>query len=174
MPFTAAEIAQHLQGEVLGDASIVLNSFAPADRAQAGDLTFAENADYFARAEQSAASAIIVDGDFHVEQDPDSRAECAHRVRQSAGIIFPEPIFPAGVHPTAIIARHGRVDPTAHIGPYCVVHERVRIGARSILQGGNHVGGGLPTGRGSEFISERHALRAQRKSAIAFAFMRAP
>ena len=32
------------------------------------------------------------------------------------------------------------MDPTAHIGPYCVVGESVRIGARSVLQGGNHVG----------------------------------
>ena len=62
MPFTAAEIASHLQGEVVGDPTTILNGFAPADRAQAGDLTFAESEGYFVRAEQSAASAIIVDG----------------------------------------------------------------------------------------------------------------
>ena len=48
----------------MGDGFLVLNSFAPADRAQPGDLTFAENESYFARAEQSAASAILVDGKF--------------------------------------------------------------------------------------------------------------
>ena len=42
----------------------MLKSFAPAERAQAGDLTFAENEDYFARAEQSAATAIIADKRF--------------------------------------------------------------------------------------------------------------
>ena len=64
MPFTAAEIARQIQGEVIGDSSVILNHFAPADRAQSGDLTFAENADYFEQAERSAASAIIVDGKF--------------------------------------------------------------------------------------------------------------
>ena len=64
MPYTAAEIAQRLGGEVIGDKSLVINGFAPADRAQTGDLTFAENESYFARAEQSAASAIIVDGPY--------------------------------------------------------------------------------------------------------------
>ena len=59
MPYTIADIAKRLGGEVLGDASLVLKGFAPADRAQPGDLTFAENESYFARAEQSAASAII-------------------------------------------------------------------------------------------------------------------
>ena len=61
MPYTAAEIAKLLGGEVVGNPSLVLKGFAPADRAQPGDLTFAENENYFARAEQSAASAIIVE-----------------------------------------------------------------------------------------------------------------
>ena len=56
MPYTAAEIAKHLAGEVIGDASIQLKGFAPADRAQHGDLTFAENDSYFVRAEIGRAS----------------------------------------------------------------------------------------------------------------------
>ena len=50
MPYTAAEIAKLLGAEVLGDATLLLKGFAPADRAQPGDLTFAENESYFARA----------------------------------------------------------------------------------------------------------------------------
>src|SRR3954462_11182212 len=105
MPFTAAEIAKHLQGEVLGDASATLNTFAPADRAQPGDLTFAENADYFSRAEQSAASAIIVDGEFNSPKKilirvPNARVAFAKALTLS----FPEPTFAAGIHPTAVIA----------------------------------------------------------------------
>jgi len=146
MPFTAAEIAKHLQGEVLGDATAVLNAFAPADRAQPGDLTFAENPEYFARAEQSAASAIIVDGQFTSKKIlirvPNARIGFA----KALALFFPEPILPAGVHPTAIVTPGAQVDPTAHIGPYCVVHEKVRIGARSILQGGNHIGVGAQLG----------------------------
>jgi UDP-3-O-[3-hydroxymyristoyl] glucosamine N-acyltransferase len=146
MPFTAAEIAKHLQGELLGDATAVLNAFAPADRAQSGDLTFAENPEYFARAEQSAASAIIVDGEFTSQKIlirvPNARIGFA----KALALFFPEPVFPAGVHPTAIIAPGAQVDSTAHIGPYCVLHEKVRIGARSILQGGNHIGAGTQLG----------------------------
>jgi UDP-3-O-[3-hydroxymyristoyl] glucosamine N-acyltransferase len=32
------------------------------------------------------------------------------------------------------------VDPSAHIGPHCVIGDRVRVGARSALLGGNHIG----------------------------------
>jgi len=146
MPFTAAEIAKHLQGEVLGDASVVLNAFAPADRAQPGDLTFAENPEYLARAEQSAASAIIVDSDFTSKKIlirvPNARIGFA----KALALFFPEPVLPPGVHPTAIIAPSAQVDPTAHIGPYCIVQEKVRIGPRSMLQGGNHIGVGSQLG----------------------------
>lgn len=146
MAFTAAEIAKHLHGAVLGDGTVELKAFAPADRAQAGDLTFAENADYFARAEQSAASAIIVDGEFDSKKIlirvPNARIAFAKALE----LFFPEPAFPPGVHASAIIAPSAQVDRTAHVGPYCVVGEKVRIGARSILQGGNHVGANCQLG----------------------------
>lgn len=153
MPFTAAEIAAQLQGEVRGDGSVLLNSFASADRARAGDLTFAENETYFHKAEGSAASAILVDGDFRSERKtlikvPSARIAFARVL----GIFFPEPTFPAGVHPTAVVAASAQVDATAHIGPYCVVGEQVRIGPRVVLQGANHVGFQSQIGEGSNLF----------------------
>jgi UDP-3-O-[3-hydroxymyristoyl] glucosamine N-acyltransferase len=146
MSFTAAEIARHLHGEVAGDSSITLTGFAPADRAQPGDLTFAENGDYMARAEQSAASAIIVDcatpsGKVLIRV-PNARIAFA----KALSLFFPEPILPAGIHPTAIVAPTARIDSTAHIGPYCVIGEKVQIGPRSTLQGGNYIGTGSVLG----------------------------
>ncbi|HZT23306.1 MAG TPA: UDP-3-O-(3-hydroxymyristoyl)glucosamine N-acyltransferase [Verrucomicrobiae bacterium] len=141
MPFTTAEIAKLIDGEVVGDPSAVLRNFAPAESAQAGDLTFAENEDYFARAEQSAATAIIAEKRFssatktliHV---PNARVAFA----RALALFFPEQKSPPGVHPTAVIASSAQIDPSAHIGPHCVVGERVKIGARTVLQAGCCVG----------------------------------
>src|SRR5512135_3443283 len=131
MPYTAAEIARRLQGEVLGDASLVLKGFAPADRAQPGDLTFAENENYFARAEQSAASVIIVDGPQTSARKTLIRVPSARvAFAKVLPLFFPERAFAPGIHPTAILAPTAHVDPTAHIGPYCVVGEMARIGPR--------------------------------------------
>jgi len=147
MPFTAAEIARHLGGEVIGDGTFSLKGFAPADRAQPGDLTFAENENYFVRADQSAASAIIVDGPFTSTRKilirvPDARVAFA----KVLPLFFPEPAFGAGIHASALVPASAQVDPSAHIGPYCVLGERVKIGARSVLQGGNHIGMGSHLG----------------------------
>jgi UDP-3-O-[3-hydroxymyristoyl] glucosamine N-acyltransferase len=147
MPFTAAEIAGQIEGEVIGDSSVVLNHFAPADRAQSGDLTFAENAEYFELAEGSAASAIIVDGKFTSKHKVLIRVASARiAFAKVLALFFPEPVYPPGAHPTAIVAPSAHIDPTAHLGPYCVIAEKVRVGPRSVLQGGNYVGAGCQLG----------------------------
>jgi len=138
---TTSEIAAQLQGEVIGDGTAVLNSFATADHARPGDLTFAENEEFFARAEASAATAIIADKRFTstikiLIRVPNARIAFA----KALALFFPEPVKPAGVHPLAFVAASASVDPTAHIGPHCTVGERVKIGARSVLQAGNFVG----------------------------------
>jgi UDP-3-O-[3-hydroxymyristoyl] glucosamine N-acyltransferase len=141
MPFTAAEIAQHLQGEVVGDGSVVLAGLAPADQARAGHLTFAENEDYFARAEQSAAAAILVAGPFSSASKTIIRVSNARvAFAKVLALFFPEPQPPGGAHRSAIVAGSARIDSTAYVGPHCVVGERVRIGPRSVLLGGNHLG----------------------------------
>src|SRR5881296_3156814 len=116
MPFTTAEIAGRLGGQVIGDPSLVLQGFAPADRAQPGDLTFAENESYFARAEQSNASAIMIDGPYQSKTKVIIRVDDARiAFAKVLPLFFPEPKFIAGVHPTALLHPSAKVHPTAHI-----------------------------------------------------------
>ncbi len=150
MHFTAAQIANHLQGEVVGDPETPLAGFALADRAQPGDLTFAENEEFFARAESSAASAIIVAGD-HASSGkvlirvPNARVAFA----KALALFFPEPAQPPGVHASAVVARSAQIDPAAHIGPNCIVGERVRIDAGVVLLAGDFVGDDCQLGAGT-------------------------
>ncbi len=142
MIFSAAQVAEHLQGELLGDGQTPLQGFAPAAQAQRGDLTFAENDEFLTRAEQSAATAIIVGA-----QTTSRSGKTLIRVNnvriafaQALELFFPEPTSPAGIHPTAVVAESAQVDLTAHIGPYCVVGERAKLGARTILHAYNSIG----------------------------------
>jgi UDP-3-O-[3-hydroxymyristoyl] glucosamine N-acyltransferase len=54
-------------------------------------------------------------------------------------LFFPAEEHLPGIHPSAVIASSARVDPSAHIGPHCVIGDGVQVGARSVLMGGNHV-----------------------------------
>lgn len=140
MPITASQIAEQLRGEVLGDGSVALTGFAPANCARSGDLTFAEKPAYFAAAEQSQATAILVSGEFAPSKKVLIRVPNARvAVARVLPFFFPPDRHPNGIHPSAVIDPSAQIDPTAHIGPNCVVGARARIGARSALMGGNHV-----------------------------------
>jgi UDP-3-O-[3-hydroxymyristoyl] glucosamine N-acyltransferase len=131
----------------MGDGSLLLKGFAPADRAQPGDLTFAENENYFVRAEQSAASAVIIDGAFSSDRKVLIRVSDARLAfAKVLPLFFPEPTFASGIHPSAVIAASAQVDASAHIGPNCVIGDNVKIGARSVLQAGDYVGPGCRLG----------------------------
>ena len=141
MTFTAAALAEKLHGEVIGDGSVLLAGFTSAERARAGDLTFAEKDSYFAAAEASAASAILVSGPFTstakvIIRTPNARVAAA----QALALFFPADEPAPGIDPGASIATTARIDTTAHIGPGCVIAAGVTIGARSVLAGGNHIG----------------------------------
>src|SRR6266705_946712 len=132
MTFTAGQIAEKLGGEVVGDRSIQLTGLAPADRARAGALTFAENAKYFAAAEQSQAAAILVSEPFVSSSKVLIRVQNARiALARVLPFFFPPEEHPQGIHPSAVIAESARIDPTAHVGPNCVLGARVKLGARS-------------------------------------------
>ncbi len=140
MTITASLLATHINGEVIGDGSIELSGFATADRARLGDLTFAEKDSYFAAADASQASAILVSGACT------STSKVLIRVADSRiaaacvlPLFFPAEEFIPGIHSSASIASSAVIDPSAHIGPGCIIGENVSIGARSALIGGNHV-----------------------------------
>ncbi len=141
MNLTATQIAEQLRGEVLGDGSVALTGFAPADSARPGDLTFAEKEAYFAAAEQSQAAAILVSGAFTSSRKVLIRVPNARvAVARVLPLFFPPDETPQGIHPSAVIAASAQVAATAHVGPHCLIGPRVRIGARSVLMGGNHLG----------------------------------
>ena len=139
--YTTGQIAERIGATVIGDPNLPLTGFAPADSAKPGDLTFAENESYFARAKQSAASAILVAEDFSPDTKTLIRVTNARvAFAQVLPLFFPEPTFAPGIHPSAVVAATAQVDPTAHIGPHCVVGERVKIGPGAVLISQVYVG----------------------------------
>lgn len=141
MELTAEAVAKKLGGEVVGDATQALRGIAPAETAKPGDLVFAEQDDFFARAEASQASAVLVAANRSSSTKtlirvPNPRVAFA----KALALFYAEPPLPPGVHPAAVISKTAEIDPSAHIGAFCVVGERAKVGPRCVLEGGNHVG----------------------------------
>ena len=104
MSHTAAQLAEEVRGEVLGDGSTPLTGFAPAAAARAGDLTFAEQESYLATAEQSEASAILVPEGITASAKVLIRvANPRIAMARLLPIFFPPEQFEPGIHPSAEI-----------------------------------------------------------------------
>jgi UDP-3-O-[3-hydroxymyristoyl] glucosamine N-acyltransferase len=141
MPITAAQIAEQVRGELIGDGSVTITGFAAANQARSGDLTFADQEAYFAIAEASQAAAILVPEGFASTKKTLIRVKNPRiAVARLLPVFFPPDQYAPGVHPSAVIDASAQVDPTAHIGPNCTVGARAKIGARAVLMGGNHIG----------------------------------
>lgn len=150
MQITAADLAQQLGGEITGDGATVLTGFTSVDRAHPGDLVYAEKEIYFAAADASLASAILVAGapgafvsaTKVIIRVPDARVAAA----RALPLFYPPEVFAPGIDPSARVDPSAQIDPSAHIGAHCVVGRGVTIGARSVLMGGNHLGTGCRVG----------------------------
>ena len=140
MSFTANEIAERVGGDVVGDGGIELGGFTQADAAMPGDLTFAENKEFFGLAEQSQASAILAPDKFTSETKTIIRVKDARiAFARVLPLLFPEKQFAPGIHPSAVIAESAQVADTATIGPNCVIGEGAAIIAQQPRPRGKQV-----------------------------------
>jgi UDP-3-O-[3-hydroxymyristoyl] glucosamine N-acyltransferase len=139
--FTVSHIAEQLGGEVVGDGSVVITGIASADGARAGDLTFAEKEGYLAAAEQSQASAVLVPASFASSKKVLIRVKNPRvAIARVLPLFFPQESHPPGIHTDAVIHPTSQIDASACVGPHCVVGAGVRLGRRTVLMGGNHIG----------------------------------
>ena len=80
-------------------ARLRFTGVAPAESARAGDLTFAEKETYFAAAEQSAASAVLVPAGFESSQKVLIRVKNPRvAIARVLPLFFPPQSHPPGVH----------------------------------------------------------------------------
>ncbi len=138
LSFSLAELAQKVDGRVIGDDSVRITGVRALDDACDGDLSFLHVGTYKHAAVASAAAALLVPESLADEVDGLGRPVVLVRSSQLAlaqvvGLFHPERLPAAGIHPTAVLGEHCTIDPSVHIGPYCVVEDGVTIGAGTVL-----------------------------------------
>jgi UDP-3-O-[3-hydroxymyristoyl] glucosamine N-acyltransferase len=154
--YTPDEIAALVGAQrTLGTTSRLITDLASLGAAQPGDLSFLGNAKYKAQVSTSAATVILLPLDYAGEPAPGqvflfvenpsvALARVCARIEQS---LWPK--LAPGVHPSAVVAAGARVDPSAHVGPLCVVEEGAAIEAGVVLQASVFVGHDARVGEGS-------------------------
>lgn len=140
-----AELAALVGGRVIGECPHVLQGVAALKEARPTDVAFLGHDKYRDQVLPSQAGVVLVPADYDTPP-PDGRAWIACAAPSQAfgaviAVFTPPPVsYPAGIHPSAVLAEGVAVDPTAHIGPGCVLAAGARVGAGSILVAQVYVG----------------------------------
>ena len=151
------DLAAHLGATLHGDGEAEITGVAGIEDASTGQLTFVSNPRYAAAARTTRASAVLVAADFPEISAATLRLANPYLAfAQAIGLFHPAPVYPPGVHPTAVIDPTATIGAGAHIGAYVVVGGQVRLGEGAVLLPHAVLYPGVTAGR--EFFAHAHAV----------------
>ncbi len=131
---TSGELAKRLGAECRGNSQLEITGVAAIENAGPTDVTFVANPRYVGLAKTTKAGAVLVAPDFPEIEATTLRIPNPYLAWARAIEVFhPAPEYPAGVHPTAVIAASAQIGESASIGAYVVVGENCVIGKRATL-----------------------------------------
>ncbi len=136
--FTIREVAEKLQGVLIGDTTDTITGPEQIEAATEGQITFIGNKKYSKLWETSKASAVIINEDIDIEPG-NNRAIIKVK---SADIAMAEvlemfaqdtPVFDSDIHPTAVIHNTATIGTGCKIGAGTYIGKNVVIGNNTLL-----------------------------------------
>ncbi len=129
-----SELAERLGAELRGEGTEEITGIAGIEQAVSGQVTFVSNKKYVPLARTTQASAVLVEPEFPTIDTPtlriaDPYLACARAIE----LFYQAPIYPQGIHATAVIAPSASIGLRAHVGAYVVIGEGVVIGDDAVL-----------------------------------------
>ena len=152
MIVTASELTRHLGGQLVGSPNTAITGLAPPESATESEAAVVFDANAPLPASRAAllvvARGVIVETDRAVVRVDEPRVALA-----TLTALFACPMTEGeGVHHTAVIASDATIDPSAYVGPLCVVESGAAIGAGARLVAHVYVGRGVVVGSHSRIM----------------------
>lgn len=141
MSYSLGDIANKVQGVVVGDDSIKISFLSPIDEIIPGSLVFADSNENIKLAEASPAAAILVNEQTSVSKKPLIQVKHPFKAFITLMHFFnpPQKTFP-NIHPTAVIGEGVALGREVFIGPFVVIEAGSIIGDHCILKSHIHIG----------------------------------
>ncbi len=132
MEFSAKQIAEYLQGEIVGDANACVNTFAKIEEGVPGALSFLSNPKYIPYLYKTKSSVVLVNRDFIPEQPVqatlikvDNAYESLAKLLTLYESMKPKP---TGIDPLAFVSPSAKIGENVYLGPFAYVGENAVIG----------------------------------------------
>jgi UDP-3-O-[3-hydroxymyristoyl] glucosamine N-acyltransferase len=151
------DLAAALGANLQGDPQAEVTSAAGLEDADPGQITFVANPKYARLARTTRATAVLVEPAFETITASTLRIANPYLAfARALELLYQAPLYPPGIHPTAVIAPTAQVGPNAHIGAYVVIGDHVVLGDHATLLPHVVI---YPHARiGSHFFAHAHAV----------------
>lgn len=137
-------LAERVNGEVLGDGSVLIHGLDAIETAGEGQITFLVKSTHLQLLQNTRASAVIVPTDVSEEvgagktlirvKNPYLASAIIHN------ILLEKPFAAEGVHPKAYVGDGCDVPEETSIGPFAVLGKNVKLGRRVRICSGAYIG----------------------------------
>lgn len=157
MDFSAQQIASFVQGEIVGDADVTVNTFAKIEEGKPGSITFLSNPKYEHFIYDTDASIVLVNRDFIPEKPIKAtliKVDNAYETLAKLMTLYEQSKTQnKGIASTAIIAKSAKIGKDVYIGAYAVIDDDVVIGDNTQIYPHTYVGKNASVGEGSLIYS---------------------
>lgn len=132
MEFSAKQIAEFLQGEIVGNADATVSTFAKIEEGTPGALSFLSNPKYTPYIYNTQSSIVLVNKDFQPEQDIKATLIKVDNAYESLAKLLSlyESMKPkrAGISELAFVAPTAKIGKNVYLAPFAVVEDNAVIG----------------------------------------------
>lgn len=128
---TIKHLAELVNGEVVGDETLLITGVASLESAKTGDIIFVENTKFLTSALTSLASAIVLSKKIAID-DAEKKTFILVDYPKLAfakiiSKICPAPKPPSIIHPTAILPENAQLASNIAIGAYSIIGSNTKI-----------------------------------------------
>ncbi|HKK57992.1 MAG TPA: UDP-3-O-(3-hydroxymyristoyl)glucosamine N-acyltransferase [Salinivirga sp.] len=153
MEFTAAQIAEALQGKVEGDENVKVNNVAPIEQGKPGTLSFLSNPKYTEYIYGTEASIVIVNEDFKPEKPVKAALIKVPDAYQAFATLLSmyeqaKPV-PEGIDSMSKIDDTAKVGEKVFVDTFAVIGKNAKIGDRVQIHAQAYVGNNVTIGAGT-------------------------
>lgn len=137
MEFSAKQIAEYLQGVIVGDENATVNTFAKIEEGVPGALSFLANPKYTHYIYSTQSSIVLVNKDFVPEQEVSATLIKVDNAYESIAKLLTlyESMKPqrVGISPLASIASNAQLGKNVYVGPFACIEDGVQIGDNTAI-----------------------------------------
>lgn len=137
MEFSAKQIAEYIQGTIVGDENATVHTFAKIEEGIPGALSFLSNPKYTHYIYDTQSTIVLVNKDFHPEHEikatlikVDNAYESLAKLMTLYEMSKPQK---TGIDPLASVAFNAKIGKNVYIGPFACVEEGAEIGDNTYL-----------------------------------------